>query len=151
MTFFVLFTSFILMLLAVFIHLGAMRAMYATMTRWSNLNYYRVGLLVVVAIIAHLIEICLFAVGIGILASSGVHGQLDGAYQPGFTDNLYYSAITYTALGFGDITPTDALRLFTAIEALTGLVLIAWTAAALFPIMQQYWRDEKRRRDSRLS
>jgi len=151
MTFFVLLFAVILMLLAVFIHLGAMRTMYAMMARWSNLNYYRVGILVVVVIIAHLIEIGLFAIGMGILTSSGAHGQLDGAYQSGFTDNFYYSAITYTALGFGDITPTDAMRLFTSIEALTGLVLIAWTASALFPLMQQYWRDEKQRRASRLS
>jgi hypothetical protein len=74
-----------------------------------------------------------------------VHGQLDGAYQPGFTDNFYYSAVTYTALGFGDITPTGAMRLFTAIEALTGLVLIAWTASSLFLAMHKYWGDDQRR------
>jgi hypothetical protein len=104
-----------------------------------------VGILILVAIIAYLLEIGLFAIGLGNLVSSGAHGQLDGAYQPGFTNDFYYSAITYTALGFGDITPTDALRLFTAIEALTGLVLIAWTASALFLAMQQYWGAEKRR------
>lgn len=151
MTFFVLLTAVILMLLAISIHLGAMRTMYAMMLRWSNLNIYRVGILIVAAIIAHLIEIGLFAIGLGILISSGAHGQLVGTYQPGFTDNLYFSAITYTTLGFGDITPTDAMRLFTAIEALTGLVLIAWTASALFPVMQQYWRDEKQRKGSRRS
>ena len=151
MTFFLLLIAVILMLLAVSIHLGAMRALYATMLRWSKLSYHRVGILIVVAIIAHLIEISVFAIGLCILVSSGAHGQLDGVYQPGFTDNFYYSAITYTALGFGDITPTDGLRLFTAIEALTGLVLIAWTASALFPVMQQFWRDEKKRQGSRMS
>jgi hypothetical protein len=90
MTSFVLFTAVVLVLLAVFIHLVAMRA-----------------------------------------------------YQPGFTNDFYYSATTYTGLGFGDIRPTGALRLFTAIEALTGLVIIAWTASAVFLAMQQYWGEDK--------
>jgi|GEM_PF-5208058 len=112
MTIFVLLTAIVLVLLAVSIHLGAMRSMNALMPRWPALNFYRVGILILVAIIAHLLEISLFAIGLGWLVSSGAHGQLDGAYQPGFTNDFYYSAITYTALGFGDITPTDAMRLF---------------------------------------
>ncbi len=78
-----------------------------------------------VAIMVHLLEIGLFAIGLGILLSSGDFRQLAGAYQSGFTSDFYYSAITYTALGFGDIRPTSPLRLFTAIESITGLVLIA--------------------------
>jgi predicted PurR-regulated permease PerM len=46
-------------------------------------------------------------------------------------------------LGFGDIRPTSPLRLFTAIEAITGLVLIAWTAFAVFLAMRQYWREDR--------
>ena len=144
MSFFVLLTAIILVLIAVSIHLGAMRSMNALMPRWDVLNRNRVGILILVAIMAHLLEIGIFALGMGMLVSSGSHGQLDGAYQPGFTNDFYYSAITYTALGFGDITPTDALRLFTAIEALTGLVLIAWTASAVFLAMQQYWGEDRR-------
>jgi hypothetical protein len=101
MTFFVLLTAVVLVLLAVSIHLGAMRSMLALIARWSALNRNRVGLLILVAIIAQLLEISLFAIGLGILVSSGAHGQLDGAYQPGFTNDFYYSAITYTAVGFG--------------------------------------------------
>ena len=97
MTIFVLLTAIVLVLLAVSIHLGAMRSMNALMPRWPALNYYRVGILILVAIIAHLLEISLFAIGLGWLVSSGAHGQLDGAYQPGFTNDFYYSAITYTS------------------------------------------------------
>lgn len=143
MTFFVLLTAVVFVLLVVFIHLGAMLTINDLLPRLSMLNYNRVSILIVVAIIAHLLEISVFAIGLGWLVSSGAHGQLDGAYQPGFTNNFYYSAITYTALGFGDITPTGALRLFTAIEALTGLVLIAWTASVIFLTIQQYWRAER--------
>ena len=97
MTFFILLTAIVLVLLTVSTHMGAMRSMSGLMPRWTNLNRVRPGLLILVAILAHLLEIGLFAIGLGILVSSGAYGQLDGAYQPGFTNDFYYSAITYTA------------------------------------------------------
>ena len=122
MTFIVLLAAIVLVLLTVGTHMGAIRSMNVLMPHWMSLNRARPAILILVAIIAHLLEIGLFAIGLGILVSFGDFGQLDGAYQPGFTNDFYYSAITYIALGFGDITPTDSLRLFTAIEVLTGLV-----------------------------
>ena len=65
--------------------------------------------------------------------------SLNGLDNHGVTDTFYYSAVVYTSLGFGDITPTRALRFFTAFETLTGLVLVAWTASFSFLVMQKYW------------
>ena len=144
MDFLTLLTTVVIVLLAIFIHLGAMRMMYVQIPRRTKLGYELVGILILVAIIAHVLEISLFAIGLGKLISSGNYGQLGGAYQPGFPNDVYYSAVTYTALGFGDITPTGALRFFTAIEALTGLVLIAWTSSTIFLLMQQHWVKENR-------
>ena len=142
MTFFVLLTAVVLVLLAVSIHLCMLHSMKVLMPRWHFLNRYRVGALILAAIMVHLLEIGLFAIGLGLLVSSGAHGQLVGAYEPGFAGDFYYSAITYTTVGFGDIWPTGPLRLFTAIEAITGLLLIAWTASAIFLAMRQYWGEE---------
>ena len=116
MNIFVPLTAIVLVLLAVSVHLGMLHSMKTLMPRWHFLNRNRVGILILVAILVHLLKIGLFALGVGILVSSGSYGQLDGAYQPGFTNDFYYSAITYTALGFGDISPTGPLRLFTAME-----------------------------------
>ena len=143
MTFFVLLTAVVLVLLAVSIHLGMLHSMKVLMPRWHFLNRNRVGALILAAIMVHILEIGLFAIGLGILVSSGDHGQLVGAYEPGFAGDFYYSAITYTAVGFGDIWPTGPLRLFTAIEAITGLLLIAWTASAVFLAMQQFWEADR--------
>jgi hypothetical protein len=92
-TFFVLLSIVVLVLLSVSIHLGAMHSLNVLMLRWSRLNCFRVGIIVLVVIIAHLLEIGLIAIGLGILLSSGDHGQLDGAYQPGFRSDDYYSAV----------------------------------------------------------
>ena len=54
-------------------------------------------------------------------------------------DCVYFSFTTFTTLGFGDIHPLGPIRFLTGIEALTGLVLITWTASFLFLEMQRHW------------
>ena len=68
-------------------------------------------------------------------------GHLVGNVGQPAEDYFYYSAVTYTSLGFGDVIPVGPLRLLSAIEALTGLVLIAWTASFAFFLMQRLWQD----------
>ena len=63
-----------------------------------------------------------------------------GALTPGFEDCVYYSFVTYTTLGFGDLIPTGPLRFLTGIESLTGLVLITWTASCIYLQMETLYR-----------
>ena len=53
-------------------------------------------------------------------------------------DVLYHSAASYTSLGDSQAF-TAEWRLMTAVEALTGLVLITWTALFTFLVMQKIW------------
>lgn len=53
----------------------------------------------------------------------------------------YFSIETYTSLGLGDIDPLGQLRLLTGIEALTGLLMISWTASFTYLEMSRYWKD----------
>lgn len=56
-------------------------------------------------------------------------------------DCVYFSFITYTTIGFGDISPLGDLKYLTGrLQALTDLVLISWTASFLFVEMQKYWK-----------
>jgi hypothetical protein len=54
-------------------------------------------------------------------------------------DHAYFSAVTYTTLGFGDVVPIGAIRFMTGTEAVTGLGLITWSASFIFLEMQRYW------------
>jgi hypothetical protein len=74
-----------------------------------------------------------------LLAHAGGHGGL-GAGLPSPGAALYFSAETYTSLGFGDVVPFGPLRLVAGVEALNGLLLIAWSASFLYLEMERHWR-----------
>ncbi|WP_461863073.1 potassium channel family protein, partial [Thermococcus sp.] len=44
---------------------------------------------------------------------------------------LYYSLVTFTTLGYGDMHPTGWLKALSAIEALTGAVFMALIVAVI--------------------
>ncbi|MBY0563809.1 MAG: potassium channel family protein [Hyphomonadaceae bacterium] len=48
-----------------------------------------------------------------------------------FEQALYFSTVTFSTVGYGDLTLSVNWRLLGAIEAANGLVLIAWSTAFL--------------------
>lgn len=99
----------------------------------------RIVLGVIVSLIAHTLEIIIFAIGYYAFNHSEGWGELQGNFDGSLADCIYYSFTTYTTLGFGDIEPFGSVRYLTGIESLTGLVLITWTASFLYIEMRQYW------------
>lgn len=128
---------------SVLTHLGASQAMVPLWERNRSLRRWRIAVLVLAFILVHMIEIGFFSLAIFTLLENGSYGALDGldAHEAGSL--IYYSAITYTTVGYGDITPVGDMRLFAAIEALTGMVLVAWTASAIFTVMYRVWTTEQ--------
>jgi len=55
---------------------------------------------------------------------------------------MYFSAETYTSLGFGDMTPIGPIRLIAAVEALNGLLLIGWSASFTYISMEKFWLNK---------
>ena len=49
--------------------------------------------------------------------------------------------MSFTTLGFGDITPMGAIRILCGTEALVGLSLITWSASLAFLEMQRDWAE----------
>ncbi len=94
---------------------------------------------VAVAIIAHSIEVGVFAIGHYIIAEEIGAGSLGGDLVGNFSDYLYFSFVTFTTVGYGDLMPTGGLRWLAGIESLTGFVLITWTASFLYLEMSRFW------------
>jgi voltage-gated potassium channel len=57
-----------------------------------------------------------------------------------FEEAVYFSFVTFTTLGYGDITLSEGYRLLSGIEALNGIILVGWTTAMIFSVVQHIWR-----------
>jgi voltage-gated potassium channel Kch len=57
-----------------------------------------------------------------------------------FEEAVYFSFVTFTTLGYGDITLTEGFRLLSGIEALNGIILVGWSTAMIFSVVQHIWR-----------
>lgn len=88
---------------------------------------------------SHFLQITVFAVAYHVLHDRFGLGGFGGQFRDSFATLLYFSTETYTSLGMGDIYPLGALRLVTGIEALTGLLMISWTASFTYLEMRRYW------------
>lgn len=106
----------------------------------------RAKLLVVIfgAFLAHAAEILLYAVAFYVLVRYLGAGTLGDPSHMSLTLSLYFSAETYTSLGYGDVVPSGELRLLAGVEALNGLLLIGWSASYTFIAMERFWKDGAR-------
>lgn len=93
---------------------------------------------------AHATEIILYALAMYILVRSFGLGTLGNAINISLNAYLYFSAETYTSLGYGDFVPSGDLRLIAGVEALNGLLLIGWSASYTYIAMERFWNDNGR-------
>ncbi|MEA3274251.1 MAG: potassium channel family protein [Pseudomonadota bacterium] len=87
----------------------------------------------VVLLMLHLVEVIVRALAYLFILPGN---QLDTVEKA-----VYFSVVTFTTLGYGDITLIDhEWRVLSGIEALNGIVLVGWTTALLFAVFQRSWR-----------
>jgi hypothetical protein len=135
-----------LVAMAVMIHYEMLYQLSRLMPRLHMKHRHRMVVGIFGSLLAHIAEIWMFAFGYYFLIRFTSLGTLV-AFDTGeaiydLMDCIYYSFITYTTLGFGDLIPTGTLRFLTGLESLTGLVLITWTASFMYFEMRRYWDDE---------
>lgn len=54
---------------------------------------------------------------------------------PDFTTSFYYSATSYSTVGYGDVTPPGNWRILGSIEAVTGVLMFGWSTGVLFSVV----------------
>jgi hypothetical protein len=93
----------------------------------------RLPILIATAIVLtflHLVEILAWAIAYKIVAP----GELDSLETA-----MYFSAVTFNTVGYGDITLSGDWRLLSGLEAINGILLIGWSTAFLFAVIQRTW------------
>ncbi len=128
-----------LVLLTVILHHEALRVLtHHLLPRSINSHRWNVSLIVLVLMLAHVLEIMLYAVGMFLASELWLLGNLAGE-DIEIATYAYFSFACYTSLGIGDIVPVGGLRLLSGIEALNGLMLIGWSASFLLIEMRERW------------
>ncbi len=59
---------------------------------------------------------------------------------------VYFSTVTYTTLGYGDITLSENWQLLSSMQAVDGILMFGWSTAFLVSIRSNFW--SKRGMDS---
>jgi hypothetical protein len=83
-------------------------------------------------ILFHLIEVTVF----------GLFYLWVGA-MPDLPSTLYFSAVTYTTTGYGDLVLPMEWRLVGAVEALTGILLCGWSTGFFFAIVSRMFETRR--------
>jgi len=125
--------------LAVLVHYEFLYRISLAIPKMKLKHRFRIVIGVFGALIAHSIEIWLFAIAYYFLSRVQGWGYLEGNFDGSFMDCVYFSYTIFTTLGFGDIEPHGHIRHLVGLESLTGLLLITWTASFLYFEMQRYW------------
>jgi len=79
-------------------------------------------------VLLHLVEITAWA------AAYSWNGAI-----PDLSSALYFSAVTYTTTGYGDIVLPRPWRLDGAVEALTGILMCGWSTGFFFAILNRLY------------
>ena len=140
----------ILVLLTIAIHYEALRITSEIAPRLHLVHpRARLVFIVVAAFAAHTFEIWLWALGYFACVHWLGIGSFGGVSIDGLAEMVYFSVVSYTTLGLGEIYPLDGLRLLTGIESLIGLMMITWTASFTYLTMEKYWPLHRERRQRR--
>lgn len=131
----------LLMILTTLTHYEALRLTGAMLPRLRMPRRSKLVVVILSAFVAHATEIALYAFATYALVRWLGAGSLGGDHAPSMFMSLYFSAETYTSLGYGDVVPRGPLRMLAGVEALNGLLLIGWSASFTYVAMERFWRE----------
>ena len=100
----------------------------------TSVNFAIVQVVVWVLGIMHFIQVAVWAVTFKFI------GCFDSFYKA-----LYFSLVTYSTVGYGDLVAPDAWKLFGGVEAIMGPLMFGWSASFLFGTVNQFYKIRLRR------
>jgi Ion channel len=133
-----------LAIINVFLHYEILNLLSRSLAKLAWVGRPRVAILFCTLIVVHIIEIWIFAAGIMFAQWHGGLGVLVGEHSHGILDYVYYSSMTFTTVGYGDLYPSGPIRFIAAMEALCGLMLITWSASFTYLEMTRFWKDREK-------
>lgn len=139
--------SVVLVIVCVLLHYEVLRKLSDWLDRMRRLHRTRVLVLILGLLATHIGEVWVYSIAYGLLDGASGFGTIAKLSSPGgateWLDYVYFSFVTYTTVGYGDMVPAGPIRFIAATEALNGWVLLGWSASFTFLEMQRFWRGTK--------
>jgi 1-acyl-sn-glycerol-3-phosphate acyltransferase len=138
----VVIASIVVVVTCVVLHYEALSYLSGLLKRLISVRpRHRILLLIFSILFIHVIEIWIFGGTYFLLIQHEGSGALVASHAVEFLDSIYFSAVCFTTLGLGDVVPMGAVRFLAGSEALTGFVLVTWSASFAFVEMQRFWKE----------
>lgn len=135
----------LLPVLTTVIHYEVLRGLTASLARLEIPARAKPIVAILSLFFTHAVEILLYAFVAYLVVRYTSLGTLGALKHIAVRTSIYFSAETYTSLGYGDIVPTGELRMLAGVEALNGLLLIGWSASYIYIAMERFWQDGGKR------
>ena len=128
-----------LMAVTTAIHAGGMvlamrtvRTEESLLRRVLQTKVQKVGGIVLLMFLASLLEVLVWAVTF--LVVNAIEG---------FERALYFSMVTFTTLGYGEIVLGEEWRLLASFAAANGIIMFGWTTAIVLAVVQRTYFPER--------
>lgn len=129
-------TAGVLVAVTVAMHVAGITVLLKALARWSAIPPTRswpiTRLLVLVAwwlVLLHLAEILVWGVF-----------YLWWGYMPDAESAVYFSGVTYTSIGYGDLVLATPWRVLSAIEGLTGILMCGLSTGVFFAVVNRVYQ-----------
>lgn len=137
----------ILFCIAVFYEI--MAHVWLLLPRFEGRPRTQIVFTVLASFVGHTIAVWAFGIAYYILDKYFDFGTLNGTITREFIEYIYFSAVSYSSLGLGDVYPSGGLQLLVGVEAILGLILIGWTITFTYIVTERYLAHKKERHGSR--
>jgi len=141
MTYLILFIGVLMMAITVAIHAVGSARWLKFMKTWHERRihssdirslYAAIIWTAVALLLLHFIEVVTWALFYTMLP--------DNAGLGSWQEAVYFSVVTFTTLGYGDITLDPTWRQLSGMQAMVGIVVFGLTTAILFAVIQRLWQ-----------
>ena len=126
----------ILILLTTGVHAGGMSLSLRSVRSHATIEgsrlhlnrVFKVGIVILIMYLVAIIEVLIW--GAAYLAFDAIEG-LENA--------IYFSAVTFTTLGYGDVVLVGNQRILSSIEAINGIIMFGWSTAIVIAAVQRVY------------
>lgn len=132
-----------MMVLTIIIHALFMAA-GAKAAKWRRSRFGLVGKELEKAVLISVLTVWMFLAIVleaGLWAMFYLFNPLITAL-PDLETAFYFSMVTFTTLGFGDVVLTGQWRILASIQAANGVIIFGWTTALIFYFIQHIYKEE---------